>query len=362
MTWTARNAAIDTLYTTTWQLMREKAIDNIFGATPFWYYLNKGGKTKRTETGGRWIGIPLEIGTHRDAVRYVGKGSSGTPVDLSGAVGSAQDAETMTAAQYPWSYITVSVYRHFTDDAQNKGKSQIIDIARSKLSNAERTLGQIFEEELFTTTGDVAGTPDARPESQPRDSDGNAISPLDQLVSDDPQDPRATGAATPSGIDTVGGIDPATHTWWRNHARNMIDENLTLWLLPRMRTMFNDASIGSDTPNLIVTDQTSFENYEDEVLELKQIVNQTAGDASFETISFKGKPMVWSPSCPASKMYFLNTNYLEWIHDPQLNFEMTDWKTGRNDLDRVAQVIVAGNLVTSNRRMHGVIYNIGETT
>jgi len=30
---------LDSLYTTTWQLMRKEAIDNIFKATPFWFWL-----------------------------------------------------------------------------------------------------------------------------------------------------------------------------------------------------------------------------------------------------------------------------------------------------------------------------------
>jgi len=51
---------LDSLYTTTWQLMRKEAIDNIFKATPFWFWLTAK-ERRRTEQGGRWIGFHLSI-------------------------------------------------------------------------------------------------------------------------------------------------------------------------------------------------------------------------------------------------------------------------------------------------------------
>jgi hypothetical protein len=82
----------------------------------------------------------------------------------------------------------------------------------------------------------------------------------------------------------------------------------------------------------------------------------------FENILFKGRPVVWSPSCGEGDMYFLNDRYLEWVADEYANFEMTEWKTAQNTLDRVAQVIVSGNLVCSARNRQGILFGIGKSS
>lgn len=320
----------DTLYSTTWQLMREEAMDNIFNATPFWYYLNKNGRM-RSETGGRWIGIQLEYATHSSAIDWFTRSH-----DLS-TINTNADSELITTAQFDWKYLIGAVYRSYMDDTQNRGKSQMINIVDTKLNNVEKSLAAELEARLFARSGGG--------------SEANEIVPLEELVAEDP-----TGAVDP------GGIDESEETWWQNQYDDMIDDAVSVYLLPRMRTMFNDCSVGTDQPNLILTDQTAFESYEDEVLEFKQIVNESMGDASFETIKFKGRDMVWSPSCQVGSMYFLNLDYLEWVSDSDVNFAMTDWKEAKGDLDRVAQIITMGNLTCSNRRMQGVIFNIGEDT
>jgi hypothetical protein len=86
------------------------------------------------------------------------------------------------------------------------------------------------------------------------------------------------------------------------------------------------------------------------------------GDAGFQNIEFRGIPIVWSPAI-TTRMYFLNTRFLKFKYDPMLNFDMTEWKDIPNQVnDRAAQVILAGNLMTGRRRVHGVIHNIVEST
>jgi len=51
----------------------------------------------------------------------------------------------------------------------------------------------------------------------------------------------------------------------------------------------------------------------------------------------------------------MNERYLELVIDEGSDFEMTDWKPIPNQLDRTAQVVLRADLVTSNRRMQGVM-------
>jgi len=319
----------DNLYSTTWQLMREEAIDNIFNATPFWYFMQKNDRM-RTQTGGRWIGIQVEYANHSDAIKWIGRDH-----DVS-TQNSNADKEFITTAQYQWRYLSGSLFRSYVDDSQNRGKAQMMNIVDKKLSNMEKSLAAELEARLFAPPGSASG---------------DEINSLEGLVQDDPTSDEA-----------IGNINQSDHSWWRNETKDMTDLSLAVHLLPEMRTMFNNVSKGTEVPDVIVTSQQGFEAYEDEVLEYKQIVNKDTGDASFETIKFKGKDLVWSPSCPSDKMYFLNTDYLEWVVDSDINFEMTDWKEAQGDLDRVAQILTMGNLVTSNRRMLGVLHSLGETS
>ena len=94
-------------------------------------------------------------------------------------------------------------------------------------------------------------------------------------------------------------------------------------------------------------------------------MNKELADAGFTHQVYKGIPMVWSPAANATTygtaelMYFVNTRFLRLKYDPQMNFDMTEWKPIPDQIqDRAAQIIYAGNLVTNRRRVHGVIHNI----
>ena len=53
---------LDTLYTSTWQLVKKQVTDTIFTATPFFYEMYKSENIER-EDGGRFIEEPLMYGT-----------------------------------------------------------------------------------------------------------------------------------------------------------------------------------------------------------------------------------------------------------------------------------------------------------
>ena len=58
-------------------------------------------------------------------------------------------------------------------------------------------------------------------------------------------------------------------------------------------------------------------------------------------------------------MYFLNTRFLKFKFDPMLNFDMTAWKEIPDQInDRAAQVILAGQLMTGRRRVHGILHQM----
>lgn len=326
---TSITEALDNLYTTTWQNMKKTAVDNIFDATPFWFWLKKNNKLESV-SGGRFLTEPLNY-AKSERVQFLGRG---------GTV-SLNDNEFMTIAYDNWRYMVDSIVRFGTDDQQNRGQNRIISLMQSKLDNSKNSLIDKLETALFDT-GNLAAS----------DNPGLAFNPLDVLVADDP-----------SSSLTVQGIDQslAANSWWRNQSTNMTGLSFAVHGHSKMRTMFNNCgnNLNQDFPDIIVSGQTPYEYYEDSVIEQKRIVNKSLGDAGFENIQFKGVPMIWSPSCANTKMYFLNTRFLKFKYDPMMNFDMTEWKPIPDQVnDRAAQIILAGNLMTSRRRVHGVLHTI----
>jgi len=316
----------DNMYTTTWQLMRKAAEDVIFTSTPFWFWLTSKGK-RRTETGGRWIGVPLMYAKNT-TVAAIGKG---------GTV-SISDVEHLTTAKYDWKYIAGSVVRYFVEEQENRGKSQIINLVKSKLDNLKLSLIDKLETDAF---GD--GTGDS----------GMTIGGLDGYIKEAP----ATG--------TIAGINRASYDWWRNQYKDLSAKEISVYMVDYMRVLFNDCAKGAgvDHPDFLMTDQGSYEDYMKEADEIHRIVNKNLFDAGFENLEFMGVPLTWSAACKENSMYFLNSKYIEWVAQEGANFAMTDWKSIPNQVnDRVAQVIVAGNLVFTNFERQGVLFDIGETS
>lgn len=312
---------LDNLYTTTWQHMKDSVVDNIFDASPFWFWLKEKGKMEAVK-GGRFLTDPLAY-AENDNVSWFTRG---------GTV-KMNDTEFLTVSQWDWRYLAASVVRFGVDDQQNSGKAQIISLMNSKLENAQNTLINELEDKLFQGSGSAT----------------NSIDGLQLLVANDP-----TASAS------VGGINQSTDTWWRNKTKNMTSSSFAANGVAEMRTMLNNCSnnLKMDTPDILVSDQTTYEYYEDEVLSYYQVTNNKLADAGFANQSFKGIPMVWSPSC-SQKIYFLNTNYIKFKYDPRMYFDMTEWKAIPEQVqDRVAQIVLAGAFTISRRKVMGVMHTI----
>lgn len=299
---------IDSLYTSTWAKRKEEATEQAFLKTPFIYWLKEKGHIENI-SGYRRIEIPLEYGSN-ETISWIGKGST-VPI---------QDAELLTMAYEDWKYVAVSIVRWFTEDQQNRGKAAMIRLSEAKLNAAERALYEDLERVMFAD-----GTGDKEPNG------------LQNLISSSP----TTG--------TIHGLNRATYDWWRNQQKTSSGA-ASVYLVSDMRTCLNDIIkySRSDLKDVVlVTDQTSYELYEDVCMELKTLSNTMLADAGFDSIVFKGKPLIWCPSAPSGNMYFINPSYLKLVCDESFFMEMTEWKTIPDQpFDKVAQIVCALNLTT----------------
>lgn len=317
-----RTEQLDDLYVAVYNNRKKTVTDNIFTATPFYKMMKAKGGIKLNGTGGRYLEIPLSYA----------KNETVTSLDKGDTI-SISDTKFLTTAQYEWKFVAGSVVRYYTDDAKNKSKQAHLNLANAKVDNLERSMVDKFEEFAF---GDGSG-------NSSKDPNGlfNLIDP------------------TPTSSTSIGNINQSTYTWWQNKTKTATGA-ASVYLLTDMRTLYNNCGKGqaSDVPDLMVTDQASYELFEDEVQEQRQTVNKQAADAMVETCTFKGKPVIWSVECTAGYMYFVNTAYIGLNVDPDINMTPTAWKDIPNQLDRVMQIVWKGNMIASRRASLGVLITI----
>lgn len=322
---------LDNLYTTTWYNMKDTVADQVFDAMPFWFWLKDKGKMK-TQEGGRYISEPIQY-DKTDNVKWIGRGGT-VPLN---------DFQFLTATHWDWRYLVGSIVRFGIDDQQNRGRNQIINLMNSKMDNVKNSLISEFETRLAGGSGAVSvGT---------TTEDAAAFDGLQVLVADNP-----------AAAVTVGGIDQsqAQYAYWRNKTLDMAALSFATYGVSKMRTLLNNCSnnLKMDTPDIILSDQTSYEYYEDTVLPHYRTQNLKLADAGFQNQQFKGIPMIWSPSI-TQRMYFLNTNFINFVYDPMLFLDMTAWKDIPNQVnDRAAQIMTACSFTVSRRRCQGVLFNI----
>ena len=305
------DANVGLLLSTTLKNYRKTLTDNIHKSNAVFYQLKKAGYIKE-EDGGERIVEPLMYGKNTTASSYSGYDQ----LDVT-------PQEGIDSAEFNWKQYSASITIDGKTERQNSGQSRIISVLEAKTRQAEMSLTEQLSTGLFS---DGTG------------NGGKDLTGLEAMV-------LATG--------TYGGINSATYTWWQAY----IESTNEALGLPKMRTAFNTASVGGkDTPTLIVMTQTLYEKYEGL---FTGTINMFAGgtkelaDGGFQTLEFKGIPVVWDELCPSGTVYFLNKNHMTLTVHSDANFETTDFVKPENQDARVAQILFMGNLTCNRRKSFG---------
>lgn len=322
-----RTRVIDDLIASTFYAERTKVIDQVFTITPFYDKMVENGRIKARVEGGTHFEIPLSYDKLNQNTKWMARGAT---------TGRAEK-QSLTTALYTKQILGTAIPRFFKDEIKNKGKQQIINYAAYKVANTKSGLVDTLETDSLI-----------------QNADPEAINALGTLISTAP----TTG--------TVGGIDRATNAWWRNQVKDFSALSVAGSLLAEMTTMYNNCSnykAGTRrAPDVLLTDQTTMERYEGICRALGQIVlnpNGNRADLGFGNLIFKGCEMFYAPALAGlARIYFLNTEHLEFSYDPDYWFYMTEWKEGPNEIDRVAQVLSVCQLCADNFVKQGVIFGI----
>lgn len=307
----AGNPNFDEILSTTLANHMPKIVDNVFSARPLAYFLKQAGQV-RVIGGGNKIVLPLMYGQNSTAGSYAAYDT----IDITPQTG-------ITAAEYNWKQYAATIAISGIEEAQNSSEEAIIDLLEAKTFQAEETITEQMDQMFILSDG--------------TGNSGKDWLGLEILV----RDAQAT----------VGGIDASTESWWESY----VDGGAASLSLADMRTAYNSVSVGNDQPNVILTEQTLYEAYEDLLQDQLRFADSTTADAGFQNLLFKGAPVVYDSNVTTGDMFFLNTKYIRLVGHSDVWFKPTPFVRPDNQDARYAQILCYGELTVSNRKRQGVL-------
>lgn len=347
------------LLSSTLRAYQTRVRDNIGKGNKVIGWLDNKGLWKKQD-GGERVSVPLMYELNSTADIYSGYGQLDT---------TPQDGHT--TAFYEWAQMSVSIAISRKEERQNSGKSRIFSMLESKIKQAEGSLKELLNNCIVA--GKITASADlgrflARTGSL--DSGSQGPLPITALVD-----------GNPTRSVAIGNINPSTYAFWANQIKSSSATSFT-GLKQEMNHLYNDCSKGQGgAPDLGICDQTYWETYwlsqqslERYVVTDKKVIDVLGGA---DALKFRGMALVWDEVYPDVKTnanpidgigtfsksgcHMLNTDFIEFMSDSQTDFITTPFVRPENQDARVAQILWMGALGVSNRRKHGVHFNVSQS-
>ena len=181
----------------------------------------------------------------------------------------------------------------------------------------------------------------------------------------DAMDSLVDGCDDSTNTDSYGGITRSTYTWWKGQYNGTGGE-LSLAMLA---TQFDLCASGGDKPTIIVTTPALWSAYEALLQPQVRINLSTAGypkiDGGFDTLMYRGVPIVADEYCTSGYMYFINEKYWNWVtmKHPDFptdsrGFTTTPMRVPTDQDGKVGYILSYFNLINTAPRRSGVIRNV----
>lgn len=324
------NAVFTELVSTTFRNHRKQVMDNVSKHTALYMAIAEGGKA-RTEDGGLSIAIPLEYASNGTYQRYSG-------LDLL----NVAQSDVLSAAEFQWRNIAIHVVASGNELRINNGASRIASLAKARIKNAIHTFGNNFSADMYGD-GTLA----------------NQIGGLQVLVSD-------------TGLGTVGGIDSSAFPFWQNKVQSaaaplqgggaITPSGVQGVMESLMLPLYLETTRNNDTVDMIVASNDYFSFYEQSLSTLKLYTDSKSAEAGFTSLRYKNAKVFFdgNSGMPTSRMYFLNTNYIEMVAHTDANLTVISEEDGSgfrpiNQDASVVPILWMGNMTCSNRALQGIL-------
>lgn len=307
--------------TTTIRNRSKRLADNMTDNTALFFRLKQRDKI-RMVSGGETILQELEYAENSTYKRYSGY----EVLDIS-------PSDVFTSAEFQWKQVAVAVSISGLEQLKNSGKERMIDLLEARISNAEKTMSNNVSADIYSD-----GTADG----------GKQIGGLQLLVSSSP----TTG--------TVGGINRATWTFWRNQANTGTLASIDADILDDMRAAWVKQVRNRDKPDLIPADNVTYVAFWGALQAQQRFTNEELATAGFNNIKFNTADVVLDGGvggdAPTNTMYFLNTNFIHWRPHSDRNMVPLDPDRFATNQDAMVKLIgLAANMTLSNAQLQGVL-------
>ena len=315
------------MVTTTLRQSGTKVTDNVSEHNALLNIMKRKGNIK-TVDGGYEIQEPLEYAENGTYQRYSGYEQLNT-----------QASDVLTSAKYEWQQVALHVTASGKELRMNSGKNAMINLVKARKKNAMNTAKNQFSVDIY--------------------SDGTETNQIGGLAN----------IIQTNGQGTVGGINSATYTFWRNQFKEMTGTNNaaspsaanSASMLADMNGLWLATTRGSDKVDLINMTHDLYALYE---LGQQQLQRYSDGDLAkqgFVSLKYKSADVVFDDNTNFAttdeKAYFINTDYLYLVQHKEAQWTPDEEKKPVNQDAVVIPMYWMGNMVCTNRDLQGVLFD-----
>lgn len=305
----------DALTATTRKHYLKPLVDNVFKEVPLLNYLTRKAKAA---PGGERLVQPLIYSANKNRGSFRGY----DVLDIG-------PTDEITAAEYEWKQLYVSLTISDLEEAKNRGEAAVLNLLEAKMEVARESLKEMFSQQLW---GDGTG------------NNGKDITGILAAIDDG------------TNVDEYGGIKRSDWNFWKAQYSDVQGAELSLSMVNSMITRCTD---GNDRPDLIVTTPELWDKLWERLQAQQRYEAVQVADTGFDKIRFRGIDVIFDRDCPSKSMWFINTKYLTLRpHVDYRNFKDSGWKKPINQAAAAMQIFWLGNLTSSNCRRQGVLWNV----
>ncbi|RWK79636.1 MAG: phage major capsid protein [Mesorhizobium sp.] len=315
------------MVSTTLRNSANEVADNVSKNNAFLNRLKKKNKIRNLD-GGTEIQVQLEYAENNTYQRYAGLDTLNT-----------NGSDVVTSAKFDWAQVALHVVSSGKELRQNSGKFAMINLVKTKKGNALKTAANNFSVDLY--------------------SDGSLSNQIGGLAN----------ILQTNGQGTVGGIDSATWTFWRNKFLEATGTNLAAApsatnaasFKADMNRLWLALTRGADKPDIITFSHDFYSLYELGEQQLQRYMDADMAQSGFIGLKYKTADVIFDDNTnfttTAEKGYFLNTDYVYVDQHKEAQWTQDDEKKPVNQDAVVIPFYWMGNLVTSNRSLQGVLFD-----
>ena len=249
---------------------------------------------------------------------------------------SVAPSDEVNAAAFDWCQYYATIQLTGLDDLINSGEQAVINLVKTKIVVAEKSLRDTMGSHLYL------------------DGTGNGGKNLLGL---------AAAVDDGTNVATYGGLSRTTYPAWGSvySANGGTGRALTLSL---MQTQFGNASKDNERPNLILTSHGVYNKYMSLLQPGQRFMDSETASAGFQNLLYQGRPLVVDEqiaTTPNHKMWMLNDKYFEFFIHRDRNFRWVPFQMLQQQDMVIAKILFAGQLICNAPRLQVQLRDLDPT-